>query len=274
MPSVYRSEDGYSIRGLEPPALRQGEGLAFWSLVVPIALRAKDRDLARGLGANGEPLRPISEETRRHRRSAMTPSGRGDPNAPPLIPGWQKSRTRSLLTGKAYQDHAEFWWKFDARTGDSWARILEHQVIHGRDVFGLGPAAMRRVKAQSWEQWERVKKGKPLAPILRERILPLPKPEYAGKRTLTDLDLMTQDADVLAGRHRGFMSPSQRHRYYRQTAPATLPGRPARPKVMSPISGPEYNRMIAQSYRPTPQVAPEELRGLRAALTWLRGLIQ
>jgi hypothetical protein len=162
---VYLSEDGYSIRGGEPPSLaRQSDGvrLMYWGWVMNLALGAKDRDLARGLDKDGKPLKEISTETRLHRRSAMTPTGKGSPSAPPLTPGRQKSRTRSLLTGRAYPDRAEFWWKFDPHIGDSWARILEDQREKGRDVFGLSPQSLRRVVAQAWERYARWEAGKPV----------------------------------------------------------------------------------------------------------------
>src|SRR5438270_9794294 len=94
------SEDGYTIKGIAPPELAradEADRLLFWGWVVRLGLKAKDRDLARGIGADGKPLRRISQQTREHRHSAMTPTGKGDPSAPPLEPGRQLSRTRSLL---------------------------------------------------------------------------------------------------------------------------------------------------------------------------------
>jgi len=196
--------------------------------------------LAKGLDKDGLPFRPISEETKKHRRSAMTPSGRGDPNAPPLIPGWQKSRTRSLLTGKALADRAEFWWKYDAITGDSWARILEAQRAQGRDAFGLSPKAMARVKAQAWERWNKWRVGRYEEPV--RRVQATPKPARAGSYRTGYLDLMGGHAVVAAGRHSGFKTPEEWEKYFRQAAKASLPGRPLNPKVMSPISGPRYTR--------------------------------
>ncbi len=167
----------------------------------------------------------------------MTPSGKGDPAAPPLIPGWQKSRVRSLLTGKAAEDSAEFWWKFDPFTHDSFARILEHQRDeYGRDVFGLGPAAMMRVKAQAWERWSKWKAGKTIpaakvpgkAPVVR-----------VGKYD-TRLMELSRPGPLRPGT--GFMRAEEFTAYFRQTAPATIPGRPRGP----------YNRLLQQIYGGTP----------------------
>jgi hypothetical protein len=244
--AVYKSEDGYSIRGMEPPDIRNyhGAGLMFWGWVLELGLRAKDKDLSQGIGADGKPLRPISERTRKNRRSTMTPSGKGDPNAPPLIPGWQKSRVWSLLTGRAFDDHVEFWWKFDAWTGDSFARILDFQATVGRDVFGLSPAAVRRVKAQSWARWESWKAGR-----YKEKP-PKATKEFVirgGKRTLDYLDVMGHAEELAKGGHAGFRTWEQWQAYLRGTAAAVLPGRAARP-VAKPVAGAQYNRLLAIIY--------------------------
>ena len=52
----------------------------YWQWVVDYGLRRKDKELAAGLDKDGNPLRPIAPETRKYRRSAMTPNGKGDPN--------------------------------------------------------------------------------------------------------------------------------------------------------------------------------------------------
>jgi hypothetical protein len=176
---VSPSKDGYTIRGLLPPALRLASAdvkLTFWSYVVAEGLKEKDRELARGLDAEGRPLKPISAETRKHRRSAMTPTGRGDPSAPPLTPGRALSRTRSLLAGRAYPDRAEFWWRFDPYTYDSWARILRYQRRKGRDVLGLSSAGLARVAARSWQAFARQQAGKPGAVPPPPLVQPAPAP--------------------------------------------------------------------------------------------------
>ena len=136
---VYLVKDGYAIKGIAPPDLATRSDsvkLMFWGWVAEFGAAAKDRDLARGLDKDGEPLRRISPYTKKHRKSAMTPTGKGDPTAPPLSPGRQLSRVRSLLTYRAYPDRAEFWWKFDPFTHQSFAKVLEEQALHGGTCSG------------------------------------------------------------------------------------------------------------------------------------------
>lgn len=248
------SEDGYTITGLDPPGFERFPDDArkmYYDWVVEIGLRQKDRDLAKGLDAKGEPFKAISRKTRKYRKSAMTPSGKGDPNAPPLIPGWQKSRVRSLLTGKAFPDKAEFWWRYDAFTGDSFARILEYQRDrYGRDAFGLGPQALARVKAQAWERWAKWRAGKYKEP---KPIKAIPaKPITIGRVDKRWTEPMG-------------LGPPERHptmtyeklvEYLRQPAPAVLRGRPLEPKVMSPIAGPRYNILLQHIYGGPPEGPP------------------
>jgi hypothetical protein len=149
------------ITGIAPPGLSglpQPMRQQFWQIVAPIALKVKDNELAAGLDAHGDPLRPISPRTRKYRRSAMTPSGKGDPSAPPLMPARQKSRTRALLAARALPTHVELYWRFDPFTGDQWARILTFQRQHGRDVFGVSPDGMRQIRDKAWAEWEAWKK--------------------------------------------------------------------------------------------------------------------
>jgi hypothetical protein len=238
---VTLSEDGFSIYGLEPPGLDRFPDdvrKMYWGWVLELALRAKDRDLARGLDKDGEPLKPISAATRKYRRSAMTASGKGDPSAPPLEPAWQKSRVRSLLTGREFRDHAEFWWGFDPYTRDSFARILEYQKKQGRDVFGLSQAAMTRVRAAAWQRFEKWRKGTYVEPAhepLPSTILPV-------------------------GATRGPLTYAERRRYVHGESPADLLGRPRRPMARSPVSGRWYSRLIrAMHEKPTwqpPQPQP------------------
>ena len=245
---VFKSEDGFTIAGMEPPDANRftaDDRLMFYGWVVELALRAKDRDLAKGLDKDGHPFKPISQETKENRRSAMTPTGRGDPEAPPLIPGWQKSRTRSLLTGKAFVDRAEFWWRYDGHTGDSWARILDYQALKGRNAFGLSPKAMTRVRAQAWEKWHKWQRGQVVPEVRKEA--PAPKLGRIGTYRTKYLDVMGHAEEIAKQQHIGFMTFEELQHYFRQTAPARLVGRPIRPRVMSPISGPLYNRLIAQT---------------------------
>lgn len=146
--------------------------------IIEIGLQEKDRDLAAGLDRKGNPLRPIAPETRAHRKSAMGPA---DPSAPPLTPAHALSRTRSLLEGESIPDGARFYWDYDEHTGGSCGRILHyHRLGIGRfhrikrDVIGLGPAAIARVRKRvlaKWAEWKR-----------QERTGHPPKVEYLGRK--------------------------------------------------------------------------------------------
>ena len=231
-PHYVASDDGYSLYGFEPEGLAPGLRKLFWGWVTEFALREKDRDLAKGLDKDGGPLKPISEETRKNRRSAMTPSGKGDPNAPPLTPGWQKSRTRSLLKGKAFIDHAEFWWGFDAFTHNSWAAILRYQADAGRDVFGLSPKSIKRVSIASLNRLASYRGGTFKEPKERPAIKVVIPEDFGQAKTIPDWI-----------------------KHFRESAPANLPGRPMRPKAMSQVSGPKYNRLLQHVWNP-PKAQP------------------
>lgn len=148
----------FRIEKVEPPgyAARPDLHAEFWRAVVAIALTVKDRELAEGLDAFGNPLKPIAPSTRAHRHSAMGPA---DPNAPPLTPAYGRSRTRSLLTGRAHarEHYALFFWKSDPVSGKHWGEVLGyHRAGKGRlpvrDVIGLSPEGLQEVrrKAQAW----------------------------------------------------------------------------------------------------------------------------
>lgn len=266
---VYPSEDGYTIRGIEPPGLRkQSDGVKrmFYGWVVEIGLRQKDRDLAQGLDKDGEPLRAISAATRKHRVSAMTPTGKGDPSAPPLEPGRQLSRTRSLLTGRAFVDHAEFWWKFDPFTGRSWADILYHQQEHGRDVFGLSPDALKRTMAQSWDRYKRWLAGKPVEmPVVPGVAMAQP---IAMAGTMPGPSATFGIGPAPTGQFSGGMTLEERLSYFRQSAKVTIPGRPgtAYNRILSHIWGPGSSVVVSRppvavpvrvaALKPAPPVGP------------------
>jgi len=136
----------------------------FWAAVVKLVLRAKDRELAAGLDRFGVSMVPIAESTRRKGRW-RSHTGMGDPDAPPLDPAYALSRTRSLLTGRAHRDHAEFFWRLDTVTGQHWGRILGfHRAGAGRlpvrDVIGLSPQSLAWVREQAAKWWADWKAGR------------------------------------------------------------------------------------------------------------------
>ena len=247
--STVRMQNGFKIRGIEPPDLKdydQSTRKLFWTWALEFALRRKDKELSQGLDKDGAPLRPISAYTRAHRKSAMTASGKGDPSAPPLTPAHQKSRTRSLLAGRAFSTHIELFWRFDAWTGAAWSDVLSYQAAKGRDVFGLSPAGTAAVKAQSWAKWQRWKEGKVrTAAPSKPRQVAMPK---FSQRHIEHIEMGPSStggapsSGVFQGW--GFSTPEQRRKYFTETAEARLPGRPARPRSESPIVGPDYNRLL------------------------------
>jgi hypothetical protein len=253
----------YKIRGIEPPDLAgyaEETRKLFWSWVVDFGLKAKAREVIAGLDKHGNPMR-IKDVTRKHRKSAMTPSGKGDPNAPALVPGWQKSRTYSLLAGRALPTHAEFYWRFDPFTGDSWGVVLAHLAKKGCDTIGLSAAGVAKVKAQSWARWASWKAGTyrpPAAQVAqRQREAAVPRVGRYSMEHAT-LGVSASGAPVSAatfatGRWTGGMTGPEWAAYFRQTASAKPPGRPARPSERSPVSGPGYNRIVRATWGQGPR---------------------
>ena len=205
---------GYRIRGIEPVDLMlypDPVKLMWWGWVVEFGLRAKDRDLARGLDKDGAPLRLLKPESIRHRKSQVGPTDR---YAPPLQPSHARSRVRSLLTGRAHVNSAEFWWKFDPVTGRSFADVLVHQKEQGRDVFGLSSTATAWVQQQAVKRWEAWKR-KAGAQTQRAAMPLAPKSPVVGVALRGRADLANMDAGagadlararlaLRAGQHTGF----------------------------------------------------------------------
>jgi hypothetical protein len=156
---------------------------AFWRAVVAYGLKAHDEQTAAGLDRFGAPLRPIRPATRRNRRSEMGPA---DPNAPPLTPAYAVSRTRLNLTGRAEEDRAVFGWT------DGWGRILVYHAqgrgrLPVRDVIGLSPASVRKVRGWAagwWITWKRTGAAK-VAKIPSNTPDRLPKLGIKPERTMT-----------------------------------------------------------------------------------------
>jgi hypothetical protein len=160
----------FTVQGIEPandpawalagPEVRR----AFWRAVVAFTLKAHDQQTAAGLDRFGRTLVPIKESTRRNRKSEMGPA---DPDAPPLTPAHEVSRTRLNLTGKALDNSAVFTWT------DGWGRVL---AIHAkgsrkrglpvRDVIGLSDDSLRKVR--NWALgWWLTRKRTGVAPTMR-----------------------------------------------------------------------------------------------------------
>ena len=148
---------GYRLR-IQPTDLSTYPDRAkviWFDLVVKYGLIAKDKDLAKGLGADGKPMKALRPKTIKYRKSEVGPVTK---TAPPLIPALELSRVRSLLTGRAHTSSAEFWWKFDSVSGESFAVILRYQRDeYGRDVFGLSPRGTAWTLARATTEWDRWK---------------------------------------------------------------------------------------------------------------------
>jgi hypothetical protein len=257
-------KNGFKVTGIAPPDLAsydQTTRKLYWSWVLKLALARKDKELAQGLDKDGKPLRAISPATRKHRRSAMTPSGKGDPAAPPLMPGYQKSRTRSLLAGRALSTHVDLFWKFDAWTGESWSVVLSYQAARGRDVFGISKEGLAAIKVKSWAMWADWKAGT-LRQTAEKPAKRLGVPKIGRyKADHVDYGVSTSGntgapANFKPGTWTGFSTPSERAAYFRQTAAASLPGRAANPGSKSPIVGPKYNRLLTHVWGRAGGAAP------------------
>lgn len=233
----------FFIVKLVPPeikALPPHDRLAFQGVVAEFVLKRKDWELARGLNAKGEPLPPVSAKTRKHRRSEMTPSGKGDPTAPYLMPGRKLSRTRSLLTARAHSDHVVVGWRFDAWTGDQWGKIL---AIHARrgeryDVVGLSAKGRAWVLAKSLAAFRAWKAGKaplPLPPVPSAMVPAAGPVPVVGRTNLEHAvgsivgDIEASKTAIAEGRSTGFLTIDEWRKHLRSsTAPiAARPGVPA-----------------------------------------------
>jgi hypothetical protein len=237
----------YKIRGIEPPDLASypvDVRKTFWGWVVELGIKAKGKEILAGLDKDGNQLRGILPATRLHRRSAMTPSGKGDPNAPTLIPGWQKSRTFSLLAGRALTTHAEFYWRYDSFTGDSWGHVLEAQAKRGRDVIGISPRGLALVKVQAWAKWAQWKAGT-LKEEKKKAAVAVGVPQV-GNYDTTDATFgvgVSGAEKFRTGRWSGAMTRDEWTKYFRQSTSANVPASP----------GTGYNRLLAHTWGQGPR---------------------
>ncbi len=243
---------GYRLR-IQPPDLARypdSAKLVWFGLVVKYGLRAKDKDLARGIDKNGAPLRPLSPRSIKYRRSEVGPV---DKHAPPLIPAHALSRARSLLTGRPHLQSAEFWWGFDSHSGRSFAAILRYQRDeYGRDVFGLSPRGTAWTFARAMKDWDKWKAQggavqhpakKPLEgfPLARFKT-PIKKVKITGEIDLENFDLVP-GADneirkaIAAKRFPGFRRLNMRGEQWKPFTPASTPPPAPAPKS-KPLSSP------------------------------------
>jgi hypothetical protein len=228
--------------------------LRYWQLAADAALRRKDWELSRGLNKDGKPLPKVSAKTRKRRRSAMTPSGKGDPRAPYLMPGRALSRTRSLLAAKPSADGVWIYWRFDPWTGGDWGRILRYHSMRGRayDVIGLSPEGVAAVRREAEAKYKQGIQSHPPAP--KTRPLPIGRP---GRTSLDWVDLAVDDARsdeikraFAEGRASGFLSQEEWRKYWREGRTTGTLRSPAR--TSASVRAGSSNRLLAHTWEVQP----------------------
>lgn len=144
----------FMVSGIEPPDVADSPPDArsrYWSIVGRIAERVKQDELSKGLDRHGRKLRPVKVRRVKFRRSGRVVDGE------PLMPHRGLSRTRRLLRYSVLSFGVVFFW------ANGWARILDYHrrgaclkrkgrivgKLPVRDVFGISPAGMERIKAES-----------------------------------------------------------------------------------------------------------------------------
>jgi hypothetical protein len=166
----------FTLVGIEPRDLvfrNAGEDVhrSFWQFIVKVGIEVKTRSLLQGLGADGAALRRLAPYTMKHRKSEM---GSAEPDAPPLIPAGCLSRTISLLTGRAFADHAEWFWRTDPVTGLPWGRVLHwHRIGAGRlpvrDVIGLSFEDRMEIVRRGQQWWSAYQLGRAVVTVAGRR---------------------------------------------------------------------------------------------------------
>lgn len=148
----------FLVNGIEPPEFESAppwERSRFWQIVAIIAERVKQDELQKGLDRHGRKLRPVRVRKVKFRRSGRVVDGE------PLMPHRGLSRTRRLLRYSVMTFGVVFWW------ANGWARILDHHrrgaclrrngriigKLPVRDVFGISPAGMERIRAEAARHW-------------------------------------------------------------------------------------------------------------------------
>ena len=177
-----RASTAFRVSGIEPGDPEWGKAddalrRDFWRVVVRLVKDRREYDQARGLDRFGRKLRPITMYTRTHRRSEMGPA---DPNAPPLTPADGASRTVAYFDGRAYPDHAEFFWR------NGWGRILHfHRIGAGRlpvrDVIGISPKSVAYVRAKAHAWWDEQRRNLAPPPPPPQPVPAAPAPAPAKK---------------------------------------------------------------------------------------------
>ena len=149
----------FLVKDVEHPDYRdfnQAERARFWSIVGIIAERVKQDELQRGIDRHGRKLKPVRVRKVKFRRSGRIVDGE------PLMPHRGLSRTRRLLQWTVTSIGVLFYWQ------NGWAKVLDYHrrgaclkrngrivgKLPKRDVFGISPAGMNRIRAESWRHWD------------------------------------------------------------------------------------------------------------------------
>jgi hypothetical protein len=238
-----RPSCAFTLAGIEPKDntfKEAGEDVhrSFWRFIVQVGIEVKTRSLLQGLGADGATLRRLTPYTIKHRRSAMGPA---EPDAPPLIPAGELSRTIALLTGRAFGDHAEWFWRTDPITGLPWGRVLHwHRIGAGglpvRDVIGLSFEDWMEILRRGQQWWSAHQRGRAVV-VAAEQLgvsigpghpaFPSTKPAIPGR---TEVE---RTGWALAEGYRAGFSDSLREVAREEAPPSALP-----PDVISKIGKP------------------------------------
>jgi hypothetical protein len=115
-----------------------------------LALARKTSEINRGIGADGQRLRPV-----RSRPDGAT--------GPPLSPHRPESRTRLRLRGYVGKGHVTLTWTH------GWLTILTYHAegaghLPERDTLGISPAGLKKIQADARLFWRTIIGGRP-API-------------------------------------------------------------------------------------------------------------
>jgi hypothetical protein len=146
-----------------------GQKLAFFRVCRELVLQQFDLQLSRGIGQAGIGLVALSPKTIKYRKSKMGPA---DPNAPPLTPAHELSRTRSYVDARVMGNAIQVYWR------RGWGRILGYhrdgsRRLPSRDVIGLAPDYKQEVQKQAHFWWAAFIKGLPVrAPIRPKQGVP------------------------------------------------------------------------------------------------------
>jgi hypothetical protein len=225
----------------------------FWAEARRVAAAEWDASRARGLSRRGRALTPISERTRERRRSAM---GTADPSAPPLIPAWELSRTRSFLLHKTVRGKgAWFYFRRDPRVKGSWGKILHYhatgQARGGkvRDVMGFTPRDMRAIRRRMTSWWHarrpRIITGPDRLAVVGKPPVDLPAPRIVqtargriveGQGIRFNLDTATMGVGREGVFERAEFIGTFRGKYRRGAGPGPAPAPPDRPAPRPPAS--------------------------------------